>query len=487
MTYGLLNYACFYQAISRSPGWRPTFKFFSAGTGLCGAVLCVVAMFLTDVVWTIAAFIVAFLLWNYITFSDPDVNWGSAAEARRYMSAVKEVMRLRTVAQHAKTFRPNYLILTRDTASAAARHLVRFAHTLRRGYGVVIVGQVHAGASTTLADKALALEEDEGGYFDMRAGWAGDDGGDDRGDDFTTDASCVARLCQDTKHKAYAAFSKVQAPTLREGANMLIQAAGLGRLRPNTLLIGWKKDWRRLCSAEAGERGRDEVRGYFGILQDAARSRMGVMVARNLEIDLEQPAPSDPAVAQATVDVWWIVDDGGLSLLVPHLMMKTRYWEARTRRRGRKVRLMAVMDGDVSRINEVRMKMRTILDKYRLDWELEPVSLASDESMHGARGAGGDGCGPSKTTVAAYNGLPGVEKAQEQAKSEWVLRWLRVAELVSDYSENAACVYLTLPFPRSWVDPINYMGWLEILGRQKAPVVFIRGNGRQGCLTHLSE
>lgn len=106
-------------------------------------------------------------------------------------------------------------------------------------------------------------------------------------------------------------------------------------------------------------------------------------------------------------------------------MMKTGYWKRRTRSHGKKVRLMAVMDDDVSHINEVRSRFRVVLDKYRLDWELDIVSLARDESIGGDMKSGGPCMQPSPTTVASYNALPGVEKVRNQDKSEWVERWLR--------------------------------------------------------------
>eukprot|EP00941_MAST-03F_sp_MAST-3F-sp1_P005717 g5717.t1 len=483
MTYGLLNYACFFNAQSKSPGWRPTFTYFNSGTGLLGTILCVVAMFLTDIVAAIGSFVLAFLLWNYITFTDPDVNWGSATEASKYMQAVKHVMKLRTLKTNAKTFRPNYLLLTTELDNEGGNsklegddkniyHLLRFAHTLRKGYGVCILGNVKFQKDPKVVNK-VPLEEDSP-YFDMRAGWTAEDGVDE----FTSDASCLSKLIHNTRYKGFAAFSNVTASNLREGANMLVQASGLGKLKPNTLIMGWKSNWMDLLK-RGGSEGEKEVQNYFYVIQDACKNRKGVMIPRNLRLDLDKRPPTVEESSRKTIDVWWVVDDGGLTLLVPHIMMKAQYWEKRTRSKGRKIRLMALMDDDVSRINEVRARFRSVLDKYRLDWELEPISLSRDEDLVGDISSG--------NLLGPNNALPGVEKVSKQKKSDWVMRWLRIGELIADYSEHASCVFVTLPFPRSWVKPLNYLGWLEILGRNKSPVIFIRGNGRQEAITNLAE
>ena len=53
MTYGLINFACFALEYTKSPGWRPKFQSYSMWGCLLGTVLCIIAMFLTDVMWAL--------------------------------------------------------------------------------------------------------------------------------------------------------------------------------------------------------------------------------------------------------------------------------------------------------------------------------------------------------------------------------------------------------------------------------------------------
>lgn len=51
-------------------------------------------------------------IYKHVEHADVDVNWGSAAEARKDMKGVEVLLRLRQVRDHIKTFRPHYLVLT---------------------------------------------------------------------------------------------------------------------------------------------------------------------------------------------------------------------------------------------------------------------------------------------------------------------------------------------------------------------------------------
>ena len=48
LAYFMINLACFGLSISKSPGWRPSFKYYNKWTALIGALLCLVTMFLLE-------------------------------------------------------------------------------------------------------------------------------------------------------------------------------------------------------------------------------------------------------------------------------------------------------------------------------------------------------------------------------------------------------------------------------------------------------
>ena len=62
------------------------------------------------------------------------------------------------------------------------------------------------------------------------------------------------------------------APSLRLGAQALMQCSGLGKLRPNIVVIGFKNDW---ISDNI-----QKVEDYVNILHDAFEARLSVAILR---------------------------------------------------------------------------------------------------------------------------------------------------------------------------------------------------------------
>jgi len=60
ITYAMINYATFMLAIGKSPGWRPSFKYFHWTSALAGALLCIGIMFSTDHYYAGGAIVIAF-------------------------------------------------------------------------------------------------------------------------------------------------------------------------------------------------------------------------------------------------------------------------------------------------------------------------------------------------------------------------------------------------------------------------------------------
>lgn len=61
------------------------------------------------------------------------------------------------------------------------------------------------------------------------------------------------------KRKVRAFYAPIAAPTLREGAQYLLETTGLGKMKPNVLMMGFKNNWK---SAQS-----DQVLEYFNIIQ----------------------------------------------------------------------------------------------------------------------------------------------------------------------------------------------------------------------------
>ena len=61
------------------------------------------------------------------------------------------------------------------------------------------------------------------------------------------------------KNKIKAFYSVVDGANFQDGATSLMQACGLGKMRPNILLMGYKQDW-STCP-------RENLVMYFNVMQ----------------------------------------------------------------------------------------------------------------------------------------------------------------------------------------------------------------------------
>merc|ERR1712176_1007345 len=164
-------------------------------------------------------------------------------------------------------------------------------------------------------------------------------------------------------------FGAVIAETLRQGVQLLSQLCGLGRLKPNVLVMGFKEDWKQPNKMK-------ETKEYVDVTKDAFIMRLGVMMCRNMKdiawsadsIYGNQEAPNFEA-GQGTIDVWWLCDDGGLTVLIPHLVTAFRFFKPPN---GCKIRLLTVVE-DETQWSGPLVVIQTMIKQFRLDMDVIPV------------------------------------------------------------------------------------------------------------------
>ena len=67
-------------------------------------------------------------------------------------------------------------------------------------------------------------------------------------------------------------FDLILGKSIREGVRCMMQSTGLGKLRPNTVLVGYMNRWQVTSQKE--------VNDYFYVLHDAFDLNMGVAILR---------------------------------------------------------------------------------------------------------------------------------------------------------------------------------------------------------------
>ncbi|XP_035666233.1 solute carrier family 12 member 1-like isoform X1 [Branchiostoma floridae] len=237
MAYALINYACFASSLARSPGWRPSFKYYNMWVALVGSLVCLAIMFVINWYMALITLGVICAIYVYLNYQKPDVNWGSSAQAQMYTDALKATLKLGSVGDHIKTYRPQLLVLT-----GAPHHrppLVDLGSHITKDVGLMICGQVIQGELTQANIRKCTSQKEN-------------------------------KWMQKRKVKGFT--SVVCSPNLRTGVQSMLQLTGMGKMRPNSILMGYKHNWRS-CTYE-------EIDDYVGVIHDAFDMNYGVCVLR---------------------------------------------------------------------------------------------------------------------------------------------------------------------------------------------------------------
>jgi len=333
LTYASINLSCFILAIMKAPGFRPTWKYFHWSTSLLGFLWCIVLMMVIS--WYISIICIFFALFIiiYIKTNGASKDWGDALTGLRFQQARDVLLELRRDnVYHAKNWRPQILIIDEFGPSGLENpKLLTVAAQLKKGRGLSIVVGLERGDPRQDA-KRLVDAEDELALCMAKEGLLG--------------FHRVA-ICDNPNHAFYDT----------------VQLCGLGALSPNTVMVGWPEGWKSMM----GDEMFFIAETFADRLKCVVAARKALVVVKGLD---NFPGKSDHIVGN--LDVWWVVHDGGLLLLLPHLLSLHRVW------RGSKIRLFCVAH-QISSMNDLRdieRKAKVFLEKVRITAEVETIDLS---------------------------------------------------------------------------------------------------------------
>ncbi|CAL9701392.1 unnamed protein product [Knipowitschia caucasica] len=513
-SYALINFSCFHASWAKSPGWRPAYKFYNMWLSLLGAILCCAVMFVINWWAALLTYGIEILLYIYVTVNKPDVNWGSSTQAVTYVSAVNNALSLSGVNEHVKNFRPQILVLTASVRTRPA--LLDLAHSFTKSFGMCLTCEVFVGPRSEALEEMNANMEKNQLYL------------------------------RKAKRKAF--YTGVVCEDFREGAVALLQATGLGRMKPNTLMMGFKTNW-RTAGAEA-------VQNYVGLLHDAFDFEYGMVLLRMdegldvghiveaedemLKAAKEQQAleeemtpnggkakglfrksrnssqqvlttrvsvcaPPPPQVAKmneklvlasnqfkkkqpkGTIDVWWLFDDGGLTLLLPYILT--------TRKKWKDSKLRIFIAGQPGRTEQDKIEMKSLLVKFRIncsditvidDLHISPrsESLKKLDEMIAPFRLKEDSRGSAETLHKQFPWK--ITDEELSTFEEKTNLQVRLNELLQEHSKSANLIIVSMPIARKdSVSDCLYMAWLDSLTQNLPPTLLIRGN-HKSVLTFYS-
>jgi len=332
ISYGLINYATYFEANAASPSFRPRFRFYHRHLSLLGALACLGAMLAIDLQSGLIAVALLFAIYQYLRRIAPQARWADGRRSYHIRQVRSHLLAADREAEHPRDWRPNMLLFSEDSHRRV--RLLQFASWLEGDSGFATMVQVLEGQGGPLLFKRKREVEEQ-----MEA---------------------------DIQQVGVQVFPLAMvAPDLNQGIQSLVQGFGIGALRANIILANW---------LEPGQREMDERReqNYGRHLRTAFRLGCNLVILDS--DDPEWTALQEIASDKRRIDVWWRDDTSSrLMLLLAHLMTRTEPWE------DARIRLLGMCCS--SDTTETVESLHKVLDEVRIPAEPVLVEQPTAETV----------------------------------------------------------------------------------------------------------
>lgn len=322
-TYGVINLAAGIEKLLDSPSFRPTFKVHWS-ISLIGALGCFAVMFLINLTATLIALIFVGVIFFWLERRELTSVWGNV-KSGLLMAVIRETLLKVSDEYEPKTWRPQPLVLS---GSPSRRwHLIDFANSLTHNRGILSVATVFTGKDGN-RQRLDRMEEEIGNFLRKRA------------------IEALVRV--------------VSSKDPFEGSVNLVEAYGLGKLVPNTIVMG-------------GSENADIREKYCGMIQSFYEMQRNVVLIHGGES--EEP-DSIRKKKKKRIDVWWggFKGNGGLMMILVYMLQNSLTWK------GAEIHLKIVVNKKEA-LSEIEMNMRSIIDQIRFDAEVDVIP-SNGEAFH---------------------------------------------------------------------------------------------------------
>ncbi|XP_068565668.1 solute carrier family 12 member 7 isoform X2 [Cebidichthys violaceus] len=331
MCYLFVNLACALQTLLRTPNWRPRFKYYHWALSFLGMSLCLALMFICSWYYAIVAMAIATIIYKYIEYRGAEKEWGDGIRGLSLNAARYALIRLEEAPPHTKNWRPQLLVLLNLDSDQGVKHprLLSLTTQMKAGKGLTIVGNVLEGTYLTKDTEARKAEQN------------------------------IKSAMSEERTKGFCHV--VVSSNLRDGVSHLIQSAGLGGMKHNTVLMAWPGTWRQANDPQSWK-------NFIETVRESTAAHHALLVAKNVD---SFPTNLD-RLGEGTIDVWWVVHDGGMLMLLPFLLRQHKVW------RKCKMRIFTVAQMDDNSI-QMKKDLQMFLYHLRLNAEVEVVEMHDND------------------------------------------------------------------------------------------------------------
>ncbi|XP_042428392.1 cation-chloride cotransporter 1-like isoform X3 [Zingiber officinale] len=451
LCYAGVNLSCFLLDLLDAPSWRPRWKFHHWSLSLLGASLCIVIMFLISWLFTVVSLALAGLIYYYVSIKGKAGDWGDGFKSAYFQLALRSLRSLGANQVHPKNWYPIPLIFCRPWGKLPENvpchpKLADFANCMKKkGRGMSIFLSIIDGDYHELAEDAKTACRELSTYIDYKH------------------CEGVAEI--------------IVAPTMSDGFRGVIQTMGLGNLKPNIVVMRYPEIWRRENLTEIPST-------FVSIINDCIIANKAVVIVKGLD-----EWPGEYQKQYGTIDLYWIVKDGGLMLLLSQLLLTKESFESC------KIQVFCIAEEDTE-AEELKADVKKFLYDLRLQAEVIVITMKSWEAQIEG-GVQQDDSTEAFTSaqrrIAAYlaemketarkQGTPLMASGKqvvvnEQQVDKFLYTTLKLNSTILRYSRMAAVVLVSLPPP-----PLNhpsyfYMEYMDLLVENVPRMLIVRGYRR---------
>ncbi len=327
ISYGLINYATFYESRTASTSFRPRFRWFSPWLSLVGFIICSGAILAIDIQSGIMALCVLLAVYQYLRQKKGLARWADSRRSHYLQQAKQNLISAALELEHDRDWRPVILAFTND--SKRLRSILEFSDWLEGRAGMTAAVRLIKGTGLKIKARQEEISQE------------------------------LTAHIREINSKALPLVVSVS--DISRVLPAIIQSFGLGPIKANTVLINWMDELGKGMSGIGASR-------YAENLRIAYRQGLNLVILHADELRWEKVFSRSPK--EQCIDIWWNHDaTSRLMLMLAYLMTRRDIWS--------KARLRVLSYESCEDENDVNTQLQQLMEDFRID--AEPV-IVSDHS-----------------------------------------------------------------------------------------------------------
>lgn len=317
--YMSINIVAAVESIVRDPSYRPTIKvpwFIS----LLGVIASLVVMFLISPIGCVLAIGLQLVLWLLLRRRDLRTSWGNIWVGLWGTLARLAIHKLTVETDDPRSWRPNILLFADRIEQRAS--LVKMAGRFSQNNGILTVCDVVC--DTDIDAQTIRQRQKSMAEFFAR--------------------------------ERMLAFGEVDVvEEFGSGVTNIVQAGGIGGLRPNTIIFGWPRRQERLV-------------GQLAVLRTLEKLEKAALLIR--------PNPAGGPQRYKRIDVWWRgkQNNGDLMLLLAHLLKMNPLW------RHAEITVRSIVTNKES-LHDTQQNLKYLTDSVRIQAKQDVIVKPTDKTV----------------------------------------------------------------------------------------------------------